>query len=69
LCGYISNGTFEDEQQLHKQFEYVKKNREWYYAFPLLISYINDNTDMMAEVENIDGKLYVYKKMSGITGH
>lgn len=66
LCGYITNGTYELEQQLHKKFEYAKKNREWFNASPLLISYINSTSDMMAEIEKIGNTIYVYKKISCI---
>jgi len=68
LCGFISSGTYELEQQLHKKFEYARKKGEWYNS-TLLIDYINANSDMMAEIENIDGKLYIYKKMNYITRH
>jgi len=60
LCGYINLGTYELEQQLHKKFHC--KQGEWFYPNGL-VDYINLNSDMMAEVENVDGKIYVYKKM------
>jgi hypothetical protein len=63
LCGFINSGTYKMEQELHKKFRYLKKQGEWFICDESLSSYINDNSDMMAEIENVDGRIYVYQKM------
>lgn len=63
IIGFVQNGTRELELELHKKFNYAKVQGEWFRAISPILDYINSNSDMMAEVENVDGKLYVYKKM------
>lgn len=63
IIGFVQAGTRSLELELHKKFKYARVSGEWFKINEPLLSYINSKSDIMAEVENIDGKLYVYKKM------
>ena len=63
IIGFIRSGTRGLENQLHKQYEYAKVKGEWFKPCASLLDYINNTSDMMAEVTIENGTIYVLKKM------
>ena len=60
LLGYVY-GDKELEKSLHMTFNRV--NLEWFSATPALLKYINDNNEMFVDIDWLNGKLMVYKKI------
>lgn len=63
LLGYVY-GSNELEKTLHRIFHRV--NLEWFSATPALIKYINENNEMSVDIDWLDGKLMVYKKIKAV---